>query len=98
MPTYTSHILQPLGVSCFGPLKKAYSSQIENKMRLIINYIIKEEFLPAFFTAYRQIMTTETISSGFRATSLAPFNPKRVLENLGPVIKATPSPRSSQTS
>jgi hypothetical protein len=98
MPAHTSHILQPLDVSCFGPLKKAYGSQIENKIRLSINYITKEEFLPAFFTAHRQTMTTETISSGFRATGLAPFDPKRVLENLGPVIKATPSPRSSQTS
>ena len=43
-------------------------------------------------------MTIETISSSFRATSLVPFNLERVLENLRPVIKATPSPRSSQTS
>ena len=52
MPAYTSHVLQPLDVSCFGPLKKVYGSQIENKIRLGINYITKEEFLPAFFTAY----------------------------------------------
>ena len=98
MPAHTSHILQPLDVSCFGPLKKAYGSQIENKMRLGINHITKEEFLPAFFAAHQQTMTVETISSGFRATGLVPFNPERVLENLGPIIKATPSPRSSQTS
>ena len=67
-------------------------------MRLGINHIIKEEFLPAFFTAYQQTMTVETISSGFRATGLVPFNLERVLENLGPVIEATPSLRSSQTS
>ena len=52
MPAYTSHILQPLDVSYFGPLKKAYGSQIENKIRLSINHITKEEFLPAFFIAY----------------------------------------------
>jgi hypothetical protein len=52
MPAYTSHILQPLDVSCFGPLKKAYGSQIENKLRLGINHITKEEFLPAFFAAH----------------------------------------------
>jgi len=98
MPTYTSHILQPLDVSCFGPLKKAYGSQIKNKMRLSINYITKEEFLPAFFIAYQQTMTVETISSSFRATRLVPFNLERVLENLRPVIEATLSPRSSQTS
>jgi hypothetical protein len=79
-------------------LKKAYGSQIENKMRLGINHITKEEFLPAFFIAYQQTMTVETISSSFRVTSLVPFNPETVLENLGPVIEATPSLRSSQTS
>jgi hypothetical protein len=52
MPAHTSHILQPLDVSCFGPLKKAYGSQIENKMRLGINHIAKKELLPAFFTAH----------------------------------------------
>jgi hypothetical protein len=98
MPAYTSHILQPLDVSCFSPLKKVYGSQIENKMRLSINHITKEEFLPTFFTAHQQTMTVENITSGFRATGLAPFDPERVLEKLGPVIEATPSPRSSQTS
>jgi len=67
-------------------------------MRLGINHITKEEFLPAFFAAYQQTMTVKTISSGFRATGLVPFNLERVLENLGPVIEATLSPRSSQTS
>ena len=43
-------------------------------------------------------MTVKTISSDFRATGLVPFNPERVLENLGPIIEATPSLRSSQTS
>lgn len=98
MPAHTSHILQPLDVSCFGPLKKAYGSQIEMKMRLGVNHITKEEFLPAFLTAHRQVMIVETITSGFRVTGLVPFNPQRVLEKLGPIIEATPSPRSSQTS
>jgi hypothetical protein len=98
MPAHTSHILQPLDVSCFGPLKKAYGSQIENKMRLGINHITKEEFLPTFHTAHRQVMTMENITSGFKATGLAPFDPQIVLDDLGPVIQATPSPRSSQVS
>ena len=98
MPAHTSHILQPLDVSCFGPLKKAYGSQIENKLRLGINHITKEEFLPTFFAAHQQTMTMETITSGFRATGLVPFDPKRVLADLGPVVKATPSPRGSQSS
>jgi hypothetical protein len=67
-------------------------------MRLGINHITKEEFLPAFFTAHQQTMTVENITSGFRATGLAPFDPERVLEKLSPIIEATPSLQSSQTS
>jgi hypothetical protein len=98
MPPHSSHILQPLDVSCFGPLKKAYGHQIENKLRLGINHITKQEFLPAFFTAHQQVMTSETITSGFRATGLVPLDPERVLSNLGPVIQQTPSPKGSQSS
>ena len=43
-------------------------------------------------------MRTENIASGFKATSLVPFNPERVLDKLGPIVKATPLLRSSQTS
>ena len=98
IPTHTSHILQPLDVSCFSPLKKAYSSQVENKLRLGINHITKEEFLPAFFVVHQQAMTVATITSSFRATGLVPFNPTEVLSNLGPVYQATLSPGGSQVS
>jgi len=37
MPPYLSHLLQPLNVGCFSPLKKAYGRQAENLMRNKIN-------------------------------------------------------------
>ena len=98
MPAHSSHLLQPLDVGCFAPLKKAYGSQVEKKMRLGINHIDKEEFLPAFHTAHQQAMTASNIISGFKATGLAPFDPDEVLANLAPVLEATPSPRGSQSS
>jgi hypothetical protein len=97
MPAHTSHILQPLDVSCFGPLKKAYGSQIESKMRLGINHITKEEFLPAFLAAHQQAMTVDNITSGFKATGLVPFDPEQVLAKLDPATEATPSPKGSQS-
>ncbi|KAM9875447.1 transposase [Verticillium dahliae] len=39
MPPHSSHLLQPLNVGCFGPLKKAYGRQIENKMRAGTSHI-----------------------------------------------------------
>jgi hypothetical protein len=97
MPAHSSHILQPLDVSCFGPLKRSYGQKIEGKMRLGHNHITKVEFLPAFQAAYNQVMTISTITAGFRATGLVPFNPERVLSTLTPIL-GTPSPRSSQSS
>jgi hypothetical protein len=99
MPAHSSHILQPLDVSCFAPLKKAYSRQIESKMRLSNNYITKVEFLLAFHIAHQQAITAETILAGFAATGLVPFNPERVIQNLDTVIQSTPSlSKGSQSS
>jgi len=48
MPPHSSHILQPLDVRCFSPLKKAYGQQIEDMMRAHITHITKDDFFPAF--------------------------------------------------
>jgi hypothetical protein len=48
MPTYLLHLLQPLDMGCFAPLKKAYRHQISELMRNSINHITKLKFLPAF--------------------------------------------------
>ena len=52
MPPHSSHLLQPLDVGCFSPLKRAYSREIESLIRNYINYITKLEFLPAVKAAY----------------------------------------------
>jgi hypothetical protein len=51
MPPHSSHLLQPLDVGCFGPLKKAYGRQIENTIRAHILHITKDDFFPASYAA-----------------------------------------------
>ena len=48
MPAYSSHLLQPLDISCFAVLKWSYGQLIESKMRLRINHIDKLDFLEAY--------------------------------------------------
>lgn len=48
MPPHSSHLLQPLDVGCFSPLKRAYGRQIDNLMRAHINHITKVDFFAAF--------------------------------------------------
>jgi hypothetical protein len=54
MPPHSSHLLQPLNVGCFSPLKRAYSREIEALIRHHINYITKLKFLPAFKAAFER--------------------------------------------
>ena len=48
MLPYSSHLLQPLDVSCFSPLKKVYRKKIAENIQLEINHIDKSEFLVAY--------------------------------------------------
>jgi hypothetical protein len=91
MPSHSSHILQPLDVGCFGPLKKAYGREIEGLMRAGITHITKADFLPAFFTAFKSSMTEQNIQGAFRGAGLVPFDPKSVISRLDVRLR-TPSP------
>lgn len=91
MPPHSSHILQPLDVGCFSPLKALYGKQIENLVRVRIQHITKLEFLPAFKVAFNAAFIEQNIKSGFRATGLVPYNPENVLSHLDLRLK-TPTP------
>jgi DDE superfamily endonuclease len=91
MPPHSSHLLQPLDVGCFAPLKRAYSHEIEDLVRCHINHITKEEFLPAFRAAYDKAITADNIRGAFRGTGLVPFNPEAVVSKLNVVLRI-PSP------
>ena len=48
MPPNTSHLLQPMDVGCFGPLKAMYRKQNQFLIRNHIFHIMKEDFLDSF--------------------------------------------------
>jgi hypothetical protein len=45
MPPHTLHLLQPLNVSVFGPLKRVYRKLVKGIIAAGNNYINKEDFL-----------------------------------------------------
>jgi hypothetical protein len=91
MPPHLSHLLQPLDVGCFSPLKRAYSREIEALIRHYINHITKLEFLPAFKAAFQRSFTSANICSAFRGTGLVPLQPDAVLSKLDVQLR-TPTP------
>jgi hypothetical protein len=74
MPVYLLYLLQPLDVSCFSPLKHAYSYLIKDKMQLGFNYINKFNFLKAYPQACTVIFLVDNIKSSFSATGLILLN------------------------
>jgi hypothetical protein len=91
MPPHSLHLLQSLNVSCFAVLKRSYGRQIEDLIRVGVNYIDKSDFLSAYCVARIESLTSNTIRSGFGATGLVPYDPERVLSKLNTQLR-TPTP------
>lgn len=91
MPPHSSHLLQPLDVSCFSVLKRSYGSVVQEQMRAGINHVDKVDSLEFYLQARTVTYSPNAIQSGFRATGLVPFNPDEVLSRLHIQIQ-TPSP------
>jgi hypothetical protein len=98
MPPHSSHLLQPLDVSCFAVLKRQYGQLVEQRMRLGFNHIDKHDFLTAFPTARMMAYKAENIRNGFAATGLVPFDPNRVYQQLDTQIRTPTPPASGQSS
>ena len=82
MPPHSSHLLQPLNVACFSPLKRVYSNKISALVRSCIYYINKETFLLAFKVTFSKVFTVENIRAGFRGARLVLYNLEVVLLKL----------------
>jgi hypothetical protein len=91
MPPHTSHLLQPLDVGCFSPLKTAYGRLVADLARRQIFHVDKPDFLAMYHQARASIFSEKTIKNAFKATGIAPFDPEYVLSKL----IATPSPPGS---
>jgi hypothetical protein len=97
MPVHASHLLQPLDVGCFGPLKKAYGREIENLIKRSVHHISKTEFFPAFAAAFQATMTEKNIRGAFRGAGLVPFDPESVISKLDVQLR-TPTPPVEEAS
>jgi hypothetical protein len=82
MPSHSSHILQPLDVVCFSPLKSRYSERVRGLARNRVFYINKENFLPAFKDAFFDVFTKENCRKAFEATAIVRTDAQTVIDRL----------------
>lgn len=99
LPPHSSHIMQPLDVAVFGPLKRAISLQISRLLRSGIARIQKVEWLERYIEARERAITQSNILAGWRGAGLFPENMHRVLQQVSDypvqVPPTTPIPPST---
>ena len=75
LPTHTSHLLQPLDVAIFGPLKKRLTAALSNLNQAQLVRIQKIEWMEAYIQARLDVCNYQNIESAWRGAGLFPFNP-----------------------
>ncbi|XP_047994772.1 uncharacterized protein LOC125232964 [Leguminivora glycinivorella] len=75
MPAHTRHVLQPLDVGVFRPLKAAWQTELDKYKRENPNLIpTRHDFHKLLTPAYEKAFTKANIRAGFRKTGIYPFN------------------------
>ena len=97
MPAHSSHILQPLDVGCFAPLKLRYSQRILGLANRRVFHIDKMGFLPAFRDAFLETFTKDNVLGSFRGAGLIPLDAQVVLDKLDTRPQTPPGPPPEQT-
>ena len=92
MPPHSLHILQPLNVGCFAPLKRAYSKEIQVLALDYIGRIDKKAFIATFAKVFKKAFLKANIRASFKATSLVPNNLLVVLLKLDVKVRTLTPP------
>jgi hypothetical protein len=89
MPPHCSHVLQPLDVSVFAPLKRALGKETDKVARLDSNRIARVQWTEMYMRAHRTAFSMSNICSGWRAAGLYPLYPDVVLDKVRTTFKST---------
>jgi hypothetical protein len=89
MPPHCSHVLQPLDVSVFAPLKRALGKETDKVARLDSSRIARVQWTEMYIRAHKTAFSMSNICSGWRATGLYPLYPGVVLDKVGGVQQST---------
>jgi hypothetical protein len=82
LPAHSSHVLQPLDLGVFAPLKSKYRSQIAALASLDDAAPVKKQrFISCYHLARLETFTPRVLKAGWIATGIHPFNPQKGLNS-----------------
>ena len=82
LPPHTSHILQPLDVAIFGPLKRALTEALTPHYEARLEKIHKIEWIDAYSRARKKALNSQNIASSWRGPGLFPFNRQKAIRRM----------------
>ena len=82
-PPHTTHRLQPLDVSFFGPLTTYYNQELNSWLKTHPGRVVTQfQIAKIFRIAYSKSATIQNAEHGFAATGIFPLNPEIFPEHL----------------
>lgn len=94
LPPHLTHLLQPLDVAVFQPLKHYQGIAIDSLVRDGVGEITKLEFLGYIEAVRKQAFKPSTIINAFKKAGIWPLNPQPIIEGIQARLPRTPSPAS----
>ncbi len=79
LPAHYTHLLQPLDVGVFGPLKPSYKTLLAEKTRFTTYNIDKVFFIFIDTNPRQKSIMTRNIQSVWQVTGLIPYNSSTVI-------------------
>ena len=94
---HSFHLLQPLNVGLYLPLKFIYGCQINLFICTFINHITKTEFFITYLAAHNAVFIKKNIKGRFKGIGISLWDPDSVISKLN-VHLYTPTFSSSHSS
>jgi DDE superfamily endonuclease. len=82
LPPHSSHLLQPLDVGVFGPLKKILSKYLSKLLSTGVHRLEKYEWAMHYVKARPEALSVNNVKGGWRGAGLIPFNRTRIIRSL----------------
>ena len=90
LPAHTTHLVQPLDLSCFGPWHRHWGRRLlEFRVKRPQTAVSKQIFAALFREPWNMAMSKQNLVAGFKAAGIHPYNPAVVLSRLSD--KASPA-------
>jgi len=88
LPAHASHLLQPLDLSLFGPLKRGWLKACAAFSHLTSTVVNQRNVAKIFNVAWQSSTTPEVIRGGFKRAGIFPYDPSTFdFDKLAPTIR-----------